>query len=239
MDDQGRNPAIDVRAFSEFWRSLWGASGEGKDLSVFLQPKIAGVSLSFSYVEAHLQGVTIFGGPDGDTDVTKNARTILTLPLVLDQRQGGPPVPEVLTLLGVAYMEKEAFSCRRDACKRQGRPVPPSGKAAVLQALKAEPPGLAAREPLSLFMEEVLGVRPSPFPCYDALMEALQGWGLRVNKPLFRVCGSMEEALARCREMIAGRAELPYTVEGFLLRSNLLSPQGHLPPEEGRRWFPL
>lgn len=83
----------------------------GKPVNVVMEPKVDGLSLSLRYQNGRLvSAVTRGNGDEGDV-VTENARTIRTIPLVLEE-------PLTIEVRGEVYLSKtrfEALNAEREA----------------------------------------------------------------------------------------------------------------------------
>jgi DNA ligase (NAD+) len=62
---------------------------------------------------------------------------------------------------------------------------------------------------------------------YD-MMVAVQGWGLRVNRPLIEICRSIPEVITCCRHLAEIRATLPFECNGAVIKLNALDLQDKL-----------
>src|SRR6476661_821401 len=95
----------EIRAFDERVRR---GLDDGRPAYV-LEPKIDGTSISLRYENGKLVlGATRGRGNVGD-DVTVNARTIKSIPLVLHRDGADVPPPTILEVRGEVYMDNEDF----------------------------------------------------------------------------------------------------------------------------------
>ena len=86
---------------------------------------------------------------------------------------------------------------------------------------------ITANRPLDLFCHGMGTVEPAEFGSHADFLAALRDWGLK-PVPLTRVCGSVEEVVAYQEEMESRRDELPYEIDGVVVKVNSLELQRRL-----------
>src|SRR3954447_4649861 len=95
----------EVRAFDERVRKGLG----GDAVAYVLEPKIDGTSVSLRYEGGKLVLAATRGRGNIGDDITANARTIRSIPLLLRQDGASVPIPRVLEVRGEVYMDNEDF----------------------------------------------------------------------------------------------------------------------------------
>ena len=224
----------DVEAFDQSVRKTLGI-----DLPVeyVVEPKIAGVSVGLGYEKGVLKAASTAGDGNVGDEVTANIKTILTVPLNLTKPGSGKDVPEVLEVQGRVYVEKTHLErlnrLRRD---RQEPPFANVQDAAENSLLQSDPRA-AAKTPLNVFCVGVGLMEGVEFESHYDRMVALQSWGLRVDRPRMTVCGSVSEVWDRCLALANTRGELPYAIEGAVIKVNGIGYQRRLDREAGQsKW---
>ncbi|MBE9537204.1 MAG: NAD-dependent DNA ligase LigA, partial [Proteobacteria bacterium] len=95
---------------------------------------------------------------------------------------------------------------------------------------------ITANRPLDIYcygIGEVIGHR---FVSQWDILETLKFWGLKVN-PLAQKCSNLDDAIAYIQEMTQKREELPYEIDGVVLKVDNLRMQGDLGEKErSPRW---
>src|SRR5438105_7129654 len=95
----------EVRAFDErVCRGLDGAKP-----AYVLEPKIDGASVSLRYEDGKLVLAATRGRGNVGDDITSNARTIRSIPLVLHKDGATEPPPQILEVRGEVYMDNDDF----------------------------------------------------------------------------------------------------------------------------------
>jgi DNA ligase (NAD+) len=208
--------------------------GQDVPFGYTVEPKIEGLAVEMVYERGTLTAASTRGDGQVGELVTANVKTILTVPLTLFQLDKNKPIPDLLEVRGIIYMEIEDF--RQE--KRQGNlPEAASIGDATAHALMQSNPRITARHPLNVFCSGIGEMSAPLCQSHNELMSLLQLWGLRVNRPHIRVFENMDEVTAHCRRLGQERAQFPYPVQGAVIRVNEMNIRKQLGEESGRaRW---
>ncbi|WP_254807920.1 NAD-dependent DNA ligase LigA [Natronosalvus amylolyticus] len=209
IDQSGE--ADDVRAFDDRVRRELEAAGYDGEIAYVCEPKFDGVSMAFTYNEGSLErAVTRGDGREGD-DVTRNARTIGSVP----QRLHDDP-PEFLAVRGEVYMPKDAFrEHNRERIERGEEPFanPRNATAGTIRQLD---PSVVANRPLEVFYFDVLEASSLEDTHLEAL-EAFPDYGLRVNDRVERV-EDIDGAIEYRDRLLEERDGLDYEIDGVVIK---------------------
>ena len=204
--------ADDVR---EFHQRIQKALGPGAKWSYWVDPKVDGVSCNVRYEGGRLvQAATRGDGVTGD-DITRNARTLRDLPLRLQ----GSDVPEVLELRGEVYMPVATFQALNEERRKAGEQEyqnPRNTAAGTLKLLDSKQVAKRGLRFLPHGQGEIVGWTPST---HEELLARCKAWGFRVTDQ-GRRCESIDEVLELIAAFEATRHDLPYEVDGMVLRVN-------------------
>ena len=182
--------------------------------------KIDGVALSLTYEDSLLiRAVTRGDGVQGD-EITANARTIPTIPLRL--RQPGINCE----IRGEVYMEHAAFARLNARREADGEPLFANPRNSTAGSLKLQNPNLVAARNLRYFAywmhrENAEDTR------HSERLDALRAWGLPVN-PATERCASLAEIFALYDRYAATRDDLPYEIDGVVVKVDRLDQQERL-----------
>jgi len=202
----------EVREFDARTRKLLGESGP---LAYVVELKIDGVAVALRYRDGAFEtGLTRGDGLFGD-DVTANLRTVRALPLVLTGERA--PLPERIEVRGEVYFPRRAFLALNEARERAGEKPFANPRNAAAGTLKLLDPRLVAARPLALFVYHWLEAPRFGIETHGAALERLRTWGLPVN-PHAREVASIDEAIALFAEWQQRRADLPYDIDGLVLK---------------------
>ena len=187
---------------------------EGEDIEYVAELKLDGVALSLTYEDSRLvRAVTRGDGTQGD-DVTPNARTIATIPLRLR-------VPGVAAeVRGEVFLPLASFSELNDRREAAGEKLYANPRNLTAGTLKLQDNAEVARRPLAFVAYWVSRGSGEVGTQWDAL-EMLAGWGFQA-KSNRRLCVDVDAVLDFCREWEARRDELPYEIDGAVVKVNSL-----------------
>lgn len=190
------------------------------------EPKLDGLAVELVYENGILTTASTRG--DGVTGelITENVRTIGSVPLKL-KNTGDLPVPERLEVRGeviIGLKDFEAYNLER---AKQGLSVFANPRNAAAGSLRQLDSRETARRPLQMYCYNVGAVEGAAFTSHSETMEALKSWGLRVNT-LIEPHLSLNEAIAFCHKMEAMRHELPYDIDGAVIKVDSLAQQAAL-----------
>ena len=176
-----------------------------------VEPKFDGLSVSLEYRD----GLFVRGSTRGDglvgEDVTENLRAIRTVPKKLTR-----PIP-FLEVRGEVYMSHESFL---ELCARQElndeKPFKNPRNAAA-GSLRQKNPKITASRGLDIFVFNVQQVSGEELSSHDESLRFLRELGFAVTD-LYRVCRSMDEVIARVREIGEMRGSLGYSIDGAVIK---------------------
>jgi DNA ligase (NAD+) len=214
--------ADDVHDFVARVRRFLGLD-EAEPVEIVAEPKIDGLSVSMRYQAGRLViGATRGDGTVGE-DITRNLMTIAELPRQLD----GSDVPEVLEVRGEVYMRGDDFQAMNARREEAGEPPFANPRNAAAGSLRQLDPSITESRPLRIFAYAWGEISAPLADSHWHVLERFERWGFPVN-PLARLCDTVEDALALHAEMEAGRADLPYDIDGIVYKVNRLDWQDRL-----------
>ncbi len=185
--------------------------------------KIDGVAISLRYEDGELvQGATRGDGKVGE-DVTANVRAIADVPPSLP-----PGAPRVLEVRGEVYMSLEAFQELVAFQEEENRgkveggrkpsPVASNPRNAAAGSLRQKNAAVTARRKLSMWCYQLGEVEGGPeFTSHEQTLAQLGEWGFAVN-PERRLLDTAEEVAAFCAHWEEHRHDLPYEIDGAVVK---------------------
>jgi DNA ligase (NAD+) len=176
--------------------------------------KIDGLAMSITYENGrYTQAATRGDGRVGE-DVTANVATIAAVPRRLPDKKP----PSLLEVRGEVFMPIPAFEAlnARQEAAGDKRFVNPRNSAAG--SLRQKDPKMTAARELSLWTYQLGAVEGGPpFSTHHETLEYLASLGLPVN-PEIRVVDSLEAVHAFCRQWMEHRHNLPYEIDGVVVK---------------------
>jgi len=193
-------------------------------LAFTAEPKIDGLSIALRYERGELVlGATRGDGYEGE-NVTANVRTIADIPKTVKSRG----FPDPFELRGEIYMSRAAFQrLNEEQAKAGDRPFANPRNAAA-GSLRQLDPAITAKRPLRFFGYG-WGEVGSGFTAETQwdVYQLMRAWGFPLN-PLIKLTHSVEEMLARYRDIESGRAGLDYDIDGIVYKLDRLDLQERL-----------
>jgi len=197
--------------FLEFDARVHRMLGE-EPVRYVVEPKLDGLAVTLRYEKGRFaQGATRGDGLTGE-DVTANLRTIKMVPLQL----GGRP-PAVFEVRGEVFINKRDFVRMNEEREKAGEPTFVNPRNCAAGSLRQLDPRITAQRPLSIFFYEVGETPGLTFATHWEKLALLRELGLRTN-PENALCESLPEVKEKYRRMLAMRHELPYEIDGSVVK---------------------
>ncbi len=174
-----------------------------------VEPKLDGASIELIYRGGVLDTALTRGdGVEGE-DVISGIRTIRSLPL------GIPETGEVVVRgeIFINQSDLDAINLEREA---NGEPVFANPRNAASGSLRLLDPSVTARRPLRIFLYELTRAPDMP-AAHSECLEWIADQGLPTHGHE-RCCSSPDEVVAAVRMFDAMRAELPYEIDGAVIK---------------------
>lgn len=186
------------------------------------EPKIDGLAITLSYVGGRLSvGATRGDGERGE-NITSNLRTIRSIPLAL-----GEGAPSELTVRGEVYMAKHDFARLNQARAENGEPEFANPRNAAAGSLRQLDPSITSSRRLAAFFYYMPLADQVGAATHQDALEALRRNGFPVNREI-RLCHGIEEVLEAVERLAELRPELPYEIDGLVVKVNDLALQAVL-----------
>ncbi len=191
---------------------------EGTPFRYVTELKLDGLSMAAHYRNGRFtEAITRGDGAIGE-DVTENARTIRSLPLRV---QTDVPAFEVR---GETVMSRRAFERLNADRDEKGLSRFANPRNAAAGSLRVLEPQVTASRRLEyytyFFLVEGAPARESHWES----LAALRQMGFKVN-PHSRACDTIDEVLALCNHWEARREELPYEIDGVVVKVDSIAQQ--------------
>ena len=184
--------------------------------------KYDGTAISLTYENGKLsRAVTRGDGTRGD-DVTDNARTIKSIPLVLI----GTGFPESFEIRGEIVMPRAGFAQMNRERIARGEPPFANPRNASSGTLKMQNSAEVARRPLDFLVYFVLGDQLPVRLHYENLLAA-KGWGFKISEHMIK-CSNLDGVFKYIEKWDSERKELPFETDGVVIKVNAYNLQEKL-----------
>ncbi|MBI4356785.1 MAG: NAD-dependent DNA ligase LigA [Gammaproteobacteria bacterium] len=187
------------------------------------EPKLDGIAVNLTYEEGVLTKAATRGDGFLGEDITQNAKTIPTIPLKLSGS-----LPSFLEVRGEIYMPKKRFEVLNEALQKKGGKCFVNPRNAAAGSLRQLDPKVTAERSLSMLCYGIGGTRGFQTPQTMALLlDKLAEWGCSVI-PERKVASSINECFELYDGLRARRSELPFEMDGMVIKVNRLDYQERL-----------
>lgn len=209
----------DVFSFDELRDFIEGVRKTAPEVVWSVEPKIDGLSVSLKYEKGvFVQGATRGDGVTGE-DVTRNLRTIFSIPMTL-------PEPLDLTVRGEVYMPRAVFERINTKRESEGKALMANPRNAAAGSLRQLDPEITAKRGLDIFVfnfqEGNLYLDGNAPESHTETLDRLENLGFSVVKMRAQT-GDTEAVIAHIESIGKARESLPYDIDGVVIKADLLS----------------
>jgi DNA ligase (NAD+) len=221
--------AAQVRAWGERVIKLLPPDRSPDEVDFVVEPKIDGLTVVLTYQDGLFTlGATRGDGEVGD-DITANLRTVRALPLRIpvstiadagaESNEGRSSVPERIVVRGEAFISLADFEQFRAREAAEGRSYAnPRNTAAG--ALRQLDPRMTATRPIALLCYRIVVPAEEMPPTQWETLARLEALGFPVARDVNQRVDTLDEAIIYCQEWMERRDELPYEVDGLVIKVN-------------------
>ena len=216
-------------AFSFEELQAWGKRMEryiSGDVDYVCELKIDGIAMSLRYEHGrYVQAATRGDGTTGE-DVTENVRTIGAIPEQL--HDGDVGVPGELEVRGEVYMPIASFTALNEAQGASGGRLFANPRNSAAGSLRQKDPSITAKRDLSFWAYQLGAVEGGPkFTRHSEMLDWLGALGFPVN-PNIETLDTLDDVFAYCQRWMANRHDLPYEIDGVVVKVDDLAQRGEL-----------
>jgi DNA ligase (NAD+) len=221
----------DLRAWRERLKRLLTPAQQA-ELAYVMEPKFDGLTVVLHYEDGRfVLGATRGDGVIGE-DITPNLRTVRRLPLQIPAAEdAGVHAPARLVLRGEAYVDKAEFEAFNRRQEEQGERTYANPRNFASGSLRQLDSSISAARPLKLWTYQALvaeGV-DQPLQTHWETLSFLKKLGLPVTPEVRRFTDDeFEDLVADLLEFGVRRSQLPYEVDGAVVKVDSLAMQEQL-----------
>lgn len=190
-----------------------------KDHTFSLELKMDGLAVTATYVNGELvQGATRGDGVNGD-DITTNLRTIKGLPLKLSHNP-----PALLEVRGEVFMPHKEFERLNKLKMAADEPLYANPRNAAAGSLKMLDPKEVERRGLSTVFYGIAQMEGHALQTQFEVHQYMKSLGLPTLKQI-KLASSVEEIFQFANEVQEMRKQLPFDIDGIVIKLNDLREQ--------------
>ena len=198
---------------------------DGGNPEYVIEPKFDGLAISLLYRDGVLvQAATRGDGTTGE-DVTQNVKTVANIPL----RLHGENTPELIEVRGEVLMLKADFAALNKRQAENGQKPFANPRNAAAGSLRQLDSRITAQRKLHFFPYSVAR-QQGGFEAEEHIQELayFQELGFSLPNGNFGCFKNIDEVLAFYEQMQQKRPELPYEIDGMVVKVNSLAQQREL-----------
>lgn len=188
------------------------------DVTYICELKIDGLSISLTYE----QGIFVAGATRGDgsigENITENLKRVKDIPLSLPEKLD-------ITVRGECYMPRVSFDQVNQSRQENGEPEFANPRNAAAGTLRQLDTAVVAKRNLATFLYQEAS--PSTRDSQEKVLKHLEQLGFVVNQRRL-LAHSMDEVWAFIQEIGQEREQLPYDIDGVVIKVNDLAGQEQL-----------
>jgi DNA ligase (NAD+) len=195
--------------------------------------KIDGLAMSLLYRNGTLERAATRGDGRVGEDVTENVRTIAAVPKDIVPTKAADSLfaellPTVLEVRGEVFMPSEAFEALNRRRAEAGEPLFANPRNSAAGSLRQKDAAITAGRELSFLCYQLGAQVGGPaFQTHFESLSFLAEAGFPVN-PEIRLVKTLEEVLAFCQHWQQHRHDLPYEIDGVVIKLNDLGLRSEL-----------
>ncbi len=183
--------------------------------------KIDGLAMALTYEKGKLTvGASRGDGMVGE-DWTPNIRTLRSIPRNLRGRR----IPDVVEVRGEIYMSTKSFEKLNEQMEDEKLFANPRNAAAG--SLRQKDARITATRNLDFFGYQIGYMQGMDFHSQWEALQLIREWGFAVN-PHIQLAKSLDEVLDYCKKWEKERFQLPYEIDGVVIKINDLAQQQEL-----------
>lgn len=218
--------ALDETELSEFiarTEKALGANGGGAPIRYVAEYKLDGLAVELVYRDGILLSAATRGDGEVGENVTPNARTVRSIPQKLTPLPGSKsPLPALLEVRGEIILEHQAFERLNREREEKALPTFANPRNAAAGSLRQLDPAVTASRPLTFFayglgLSDPNEREPRLYDTHVKELELLRSFGFTVQERVV-VATDVEDILTEYRTLEQGRDELPFEIDGLVIK---------------------
>ncbi|GIS73545.1 MAG: DNA ligase [Candidatus Neomarinimicrobiota bacterium] len=214
--------AMSDEELSAFDERLKKALDDMAEIEYVSEPKLDGLAVELIYENGtFVNGSTRGDGTNGE-DITANLKTIEAIPLTL--RHDKRSIPRLLEVRGEVFIRKSDFQSLNSQREKSGESIFANPRNAAAGSLRQLDPKITATRSLSIYCYQAGSIIGAEFNTHWEFLQSIQDWGLPVNHEV-QIAAGIKQAIAYHQQLEVRRNNLPYEIDGSVIKVNSLSLQ--------------
>ena len=190
---------------------------EGINPEYVCELKIDGLSVSLKYKNGVLVSAATRGDGITGEDIIHNAKTIKTIPLKLKE-------PIDIEVRGEIYMSKKTLEVLNKERTKNNEPLLKNARNAAAGSIRQLDSSIAAKRNLDTFIYHLPNPEDFGIKTHYEAVEFMKKLGFKTN-PNNRLVKNIDEVISFCNEYEQKRNNLPYDIDGVVIKLNDINDQ--------------
>ena len=206
------------------WIKRTNLAFENEDIEYIIEPKIDGLSCAIEYKNGIFFRASTRGDGQTGEDVTPNVKTIKSLPLRLQ----GKKIPEYFEVRGEVFIDKKDFDFLREEQITKGIEPFANPRNAAAGSLRQKDSNITAKRKLKFYTHSYGSIEGADKPLtHSDYLDycAKLGIPLPAMRKIFK---TSEEIINFYNDYANKRFQLPYEIDGLVIKVNSFSQQSFL-----------
>ncbi|OUP60302.1 DNA ligase (NAD(+)) LigA [Faecalitalea cylindroides] len=191
--------------------------GSVKDVEFVVECKYDGLAMSLIYENgSFVRAVTRGDGLVGE-DVSANIKTIQSIPMHIPERRH-------VEVRGEVYMPKKSFEELNERQKKNNQALFANPRNAAAGSIRQLDSGVCASRKLDAYWYYFQNAQDFGILTQQEALDRMRSLNFKVN-PLYKVCKNTKEIWEFIQSIQEKRNDLPYEIDGMVIKLNSLSDQ--------------
>jgi DNA ligase (NAD+) len=199
----------------EFDKRVKRFLGSEKNIEYTVEPKYDGLAIELTYRDGLLFKASTRGDGYEGEDVTRNMRTIKSVPLKIESVS---KVPNEIDIRGEVYMDIDEFEKLNREREKKGEPLFANPRNATAGSVRQLDPSITASRKLHLACYGIGAVKGMTFKSQKELIDWLKE--ARFPVPKMQVARGIDKVIDAIMELGANRGSLPFETDGAVIKVN-------------------
>lgn len=209
-------------------QGLAGVLAEDEPLRMSAEVKLDGLAVALTYEEGRLAVAATRGDGQVGENITRNARTIRSVPLRLEApTDEDPPLPDRLEVRGEVFMRRSRFEAFNERLSERGDTPFANPRNAAAGSLRQLDPTITAERPLSFLAYGIGPATGAVPPTQSATLDWLTDMGVPVSRQRKRF-DAIDAVVAFCEAWVDERDTLDMEIDGIVVKVDRIAYQEEL-----------
>ncbi len=197
-------------------------------LSFVVEPKIDGISVSYTYENGKFVRATTRGNGEEGDDISRHVENISGVPAALKPLPNGKDFPKILEIRGEIFMRNDEFRRINKEREAAGLELFANPRNLTAGTIKSQNPNETRNRKLDTFVYGMGACEPeTSFATLEELRATLAAWGFPVPD-FFEKTATGAEAFAAIEKLRELRKNFSYPTDGAVAKVNRMDAQRDL-----------